>query len=136
MELISPHNLPSDFQLDKVWETQIGLVYFFNDLVVFEAHEGVIVSYKTAFSVLEEGINYLGEKNWSFVSNRVNSYSIKPMDYKYLHNISSLKSVAVVYYNEIAKSNAIMESKFCKKPFKVFDNLLEAAVWGKGFLIV
>src|SRR5690606_1029765 len=136
MQQLYPHNLPSDFHLDRVWETEIGVVYFYNDFVVFEAHEGVIISHQSGFSVLMEGLKYLGPKNWAYVSNRVNSYSINTIDYKYLHKIPSLKAVGVVYYNEIAHTNAIMEANFCKKPFKIFNNLLEGATWGKGFLTV
>lgn len=135
MEKIEPHNLPQDFQLKKSIETDIGMLYFYNGIVIIEANEGITLSYKTGFSILIKGLNYLGTKPWVYISNRIHSYSIKPMDYKYLNKVPTLKAVGVVNYREIGHLNAELESKFCKKPFKVFDNLHEAAIWGKEVLI-
>lgn len=115
-------------------ETDIGMVYFYNGIVVFEANEGIVLSYKTGFSILLQGLNYLGGNPWVFISNRIHSYSIETMDFKYLNKVPTLKAVAIVNYSEIGHQNAELEGKFCEKPFKVFDNLQEAAIWGKGFL--
>ena len=70
MEKITQHNLPSDFQLKKKTETDIGMIYFYNGIVIFEAKEGVVLSYKTGFSILLKGLNYLGTKPWVYISNR------------------------------------------------------------------
>ncbi|MEH6763245.1 MAG: hypothetical protein V7655_02000 [Aequorivita antarctica] len=134
MEKIHLQNLPLDFPLKKKLETEIGMVYFYNNIVVFEAKEGIIMSYKTGFSILLKGLSFLGTKPWVLISNRVNSYSIKPMDYKYLNKVPTLRAVGVVNYHELGHSNAELEAKFCKKPFQMFDNLTEAVVWGKGYL--
>ncbi|HPE82701.1 MAG: hypothetical protein KDC94_01425 [Aequorivita sp.] len=134
MEKIVTHNLPQGFQLKKKLETDIGMVYFYNGIVIFEAKEGVVLSYKTGFSILLKGLNYLGAKPWVYISNRVHSYSVKPMDYKYLNTVPTLRAVGVVNYNEMGHTNAELEAKFCKKPFQMFDNLTEAAIWGKGYL--
>ncbi len=104
MQKISPHNLPPDFQLKKVLETEIGVVYFYDNIVIFEAKEGIVMSYKTGFSLLLKGLNYLGPNAGYYISNRINSYSIKPMDYKYLNNVPTLRALAVVNYNEIGHS--------------------------------
>jgi hypothetical protein len=129
-----PHSLPADFQLKKTLDTDIGMIYFYENIVIFEAKEGIIMSYKTGFSILLKGLNYLGSKRWVLISNRVHSYSIKPMDYKYLNKVPTLSAVVVVNYSELGHSNAELEAKFCKKPFHVFDNLTEAVIWGKGYL--
>lgn len=134
MEKITQHNLPSGFQLKKKTETDIGMIYFYNGIVIFEAKEGVVLSYKTGFSILLKGLNYLGTKPWVYISNRVHSYSIKPMDYKYLNKVPTLRAVGVVNYSEVGHTNAELEAKFCKKPFHMFNNLTEAAIWGKGYL--
>ena len=134
MQKTSPHNLPADFQLKKTLDTDIGMVYFYDNIVVFEAKEGIIMSYKTGFSILLKGLNYLGPKRWVLISNRVHSYSIKPMDYKYLNKVPTLRAVGVVNYSEVGHSNAQLEAKLCKKPFQMFDDLTEAVIWSKGFL--
>lgn len=85
------HNLPPDFQIKKVLETDIGMVYFYDNIVVFEANEGVTLSYKTSFSILLKCLTIIGARPSVYISNRVNSYSIKPMDYKYLNSVPTLK---------------------------------------------
>lgn len=134
MQKISPHNLPPNFQLKKTLDTEIGMIYFYDTIVIFEAKEGIIMSYKTGFSILLKGLNYLGSKRWVLISNRVHSYSINTMDYKYLNKVPTLRAVGVVNYRELGHSNAELEAKFCKKPFQMFDNVTEAAIWGKGYL--
>lgn len=134
MEKISPHRLPQEFQLKEILDTPIGIVYFYGNIVVFEAFEGVTLSYKTGFSILLKGLTIVGTKPFVYISNRTNSYSIKPMDYKYLNKVPSLKCVGIVTYSEMGHSNAELESNFCKKPFRIFDYLHEAVVWGQGFL--
>ncbi len=134
MQKITQHNLPNDFQLKSKLETDIGVVYFYGNIVVFEANEGVTLSYKTGFSVLLKGLTIVGTKPFVYISNRTNSYSIKPMDYKYLNKVPTLKCVGIVTYSEVGYSNAELESNFCKKPLRIFDNLTEAVIWGKGFL--
>ncbi len=134
MQKITQHNLPNDFQLKSKLETDIGVVYFYGNIVVFEANEGVTLSYKTGFSVLLKGLTIVGTKPFVYISNRTNSYSIKPMDYKYLNKVPTLKCVGIVTYSEVGYSNAELESNFCKKPFQIFENLTEAVIWGKGFL--
>lgn len=134
MEQISPHKLPADFKIKKILETDIGVVYFYGNIVVFEADEGVTLSYKTGFSLLLKGLTIIGGKPFVYISNRTNSYSIKPMDYKYINKVPTMKSFGIVTYSEVGRSNAELESNFCKKPFRIFDNLTEAVIWGKGFL--
>lgn len=126
--------LPPDIQLKKRMVTEIGVISFYDNFIVFEAREGVVVSYKTGFSTLPKVLVYMGTKRWVFISNRVNSYSINPVDYKYFNKIPFLRAVAIVYYNEITYTNAQLEGKFCKKPFNIFNNLIDAFSWGKGFL--
>lgn len=134
MQQISPHILPSNFQIKKTLETDIGMVYFYGNIVVFEANEGVTLSYKTGFSILLKCLTVVGSRPCVYISNRINSYSIKPMDYKYLNKVPTLKCCGIVTYSGVGHSNAELESTFCKKPFRIFDNLTEAVIWGKGFL--
>ncbi len=134
MKKIILQHLPSEFQLTKKLETDVGLIYLYGNIAVFEAKEGAVISYQSGFSVLLKGLDLLEGAPWSYISNRVNSYSIKPIDYKYLNNLSSLKAIAVVCYSDLVRSNAELESKFCKKPFRIFNNLSESAFWAKGFL--
>ncbi|MBK5213800.1 MAG: hypothetical protein JJE55_09095 [Flavobacteriaceae bacterium] len=134
MQKISPHKLPPEFHLDKEMETKIGMYYFYGNIVVVEAKEGITLSYKTEFSILLKALTILESDPWVYIANRVHSYSIKPLDYNYLNEIPSLMGIAIVNYNPAARSNAVLESKFCTKQFAVFHNLVNAVQWAKGLL--
>lgn len=128
------HNLPAEFQLTNVMEMDIGNYFFYGNIVIVEVKEGILLSYKKDFSVLLNALNITGGAPWVYIANRINSYAIQPMDYKYLNKIPSLKALAVVNYTELGQLNAQLEAKFCKKPFESFSQLLEAVIWAKGFL--
>ncbi len=135
MEQVSPHNLPPEFQLTKVVEMEIGNYFFYDNIVIVEAKEGIMLSYKRYLSVILLILNITERKPWIYISNRINSYAIQPLDYKYLNKIPSLKALGIVNYTESGYLNSEFEAQFCKKPFRVFHNLTEAVIWGNGFLI-
>ena len=134
MEHIAPHNLPPEFQLTKIMEMEIGNYFFYGNVVIVEAKEGIVLSYKKDLSIVLLILNITEGKPWVYISNRVNSYSIKPLDYKYLNKVPSLKALGVVNYTDAGNLNSDLEAKFCKKPFQRFENLTQAVLWGKGFL--
>ncbi|WP_310991767.1 hypothetical protein [Aequorivita marina] len=134
MNHTSKHKLPAEFQLSDVIETEIGTVYIYDNILIFEANEGIVLSYKTGFSILLKSLRILKTKPWIYISNRVNSYSFNTMDLKYLNHVPTLKAIAVVNHSEYSKMNAELEDKFISKPFKTFYNVYDAADWGKAYL--
>ncbi len=135
MNLLSHQNLPPDFKLTKTLETDVGMLFLYGNIVVFQANEGIVMSRKTANFVIIKCLRELNGQKWILLSNRINSYSVKPMDYKALDRIPTLAAVGVIYYTDIVKSNADLESKFCNIPFRSFGNLREAVVWAKDYLV-
>ena len=134
MKQTLPHDLPKDVQLMDVLETEILTVYFYPEFIVVEAFEGINLSYKTGFTILLKVIKLIGSKPCFLISNRINSYSVNPTDYKYLDMIPNLKGIGIVSTTERGRSNAQLEAKFFKKPFKVFDDMKSAYFWGKELL--
>lgn len=128
------HNLPDDFQLDYAIENEYATVYFYGNLVILEANEGVSFSIKTGISLLIKAIAYLGSKPVVLISNRVNSYSVIPTDYKYLEHVPTLKGIAVVYHSEDTKAAATLEANFFKKPFRLFSDIQGACLWARELL--
>jgi hypothetical protein len=130
----NPHNLPEGNTLKHLLETEIGTIYFYPDLVIVEAKEGVTLSYKTGFSILLKGLQITGFKPFVYISNRINSYSVDPNDYKYLNKISSLKAIAIVSEFESARQNANLEKAFSRKDLEIFEDIQEAYKWATSKL--
>lgn len=134
MKLTNPHKLAADAELEHVLKTDLVTVYFYNDIVVVEAKEGVTLSYKTAFSILVSGLKYVGNRPFIYIANRINSYSVNPNDYIYLEKVPTLKGIAIVSPSELGKKNAELELNFFRKPMAIFDTVSEAYHWGKQIL--
>jgi hypothetical protein len=107
----------------------IGTAYFYNNIIIVEANEGVTISYKTGFSFLLKALQYIGAKPWVYIANRINSYSVNPNDYKYLERIPTLKGIAIVTPTKIGKQSAALEANFFNKDFVVVDDLQSAYNW-------
>lgn len=125
----------SDTLLAKeILDTEIGTIYFYDNILVMEGKENSIFSIKTSLFILLKVIKMVGTKPVVYISNRVNSYSVDPNDYKYLEMIPNLKGIATVSYNNITKSSAKLEQKFFKKPFRDFESLDDAKFWAMEVL--
>ncbi|MBT0608960.1 hypothetical protein [Aequorivita echinoideorum] len=134
MKYLSPHNFPQQIPLNQILETDIGKLYFYENIVVMEVDEGVVLSYKNGFSILIQGLNILEGRPFVYISNRIHSYSIKLPDYKYLNKVPTLRGVAVVTYTEVASMNIMLEATFCKKPFRQFGTMADAYNWSRNLL--
>jgi|TARA_R100000306_G_scaffold12158_3_gene14275 hypothetical protein len=130
----SHHTLPETAVLKNIMDSKIGTIYFYGNIVIVEAKEGVTLSYKNAFPILVKGLTYLKVSSWVYISNRINSYSLIPQDYKYLEKVPTLKGIAVVAKTNIGLKNTEVEATFFNKPFVSFSNLTEAYNWGKDLL--
>ncbi|MDC7995401.1 hypothetical protein [Altibacter sp. HG106] len=117
-----------------VLENEVLTAYFYDTIVVVEVKEGKTLSYKTGFTLLVKGLTILGNKPWVYISNRINSYSVQPNDYKYINKIPTLKGIAVVSPKGVEDPTFSLESTFCKKPFVKKDSLEDAYQWAQEFL--
>jgi hypothetical protein len=130
----SPHNLPEEVPLLDILKTKIATVYFYNNLVIVEANEGAVVSYKSSFEMLLKGIQIMKTRPVVYIANRIHSYSVNPTDFKYLEAIPTLKGIAVVHNTEESKVNASYESNFFNKPIQSFGSLEDAYYWAQNLL--
>ena len=130
MNLKSPQHFLDGNQPQHVQFSDIGTIYFYQNCLVGEFNEGVTVSYSTGFTLLLNCLKHIGAKSFYIISNRRNSYSVQPNDYKYLEKVPNLKGIAIVTIDPKGMNNAMLESKFFKKEFAVFNNLDDAKNWG------
>ncbi|MEP2937332.1 MAG: hypothetical protein ABJM06_02980 [Gilvibacter sp.] len=129
----SPHFSDGSKLLD-VYESRLGTLYFYQHLVIGEFHEGVNLSYQNAFNILLKSLKYIGTRPIVYISNRVNSYSVQPNDYKYLEKVPNIKGIAIVSSDSSGTSSAMLEAKFVNKNFALFSTIQEAQAWGMNIL--
>lgn len=109
-----------------------GTIYFFENIIVSEINEGVIFSYKIADIIIGLANEHYRNKNVIYISNRINSYSVKPTDWIKINNkYRNLVGIGIVNYTNFSKSIFSIEKLFSKREFKGFDNLNDALQWAE-----
>lgn len=109
-----------------------GNFYIFDHFVIGEIHEGLHFDWETAKVVIEGVYDHFGTRDIkvSYVSNRINSYSVQPKDWlNFFKDRHKVKSVAVVAYNKMGMMSVVLERIFSKAPIRKFNNLEAAVNW-------
>lgn len=115
-----------------------GNYYLFENFVIAEMHEGIIANWEQHGKQIINDINQFYTKNGDctenivYISNRINSYSVKPADWlKFYNNNHSMKAYGIVSYNDTGFFNALLERLFIKSAFNRFGSLERAIDWAK-----
>lgn len=124
-------HFPGVLEIKDFYKNEAADVYLYEKFAVIEAREGATLSYRSGFTLLVKGLNIYGATPWIYISNRVNSYSVVPTDYKYLNKVPTLKGLVIVSQEKSKMNNAHLEKEFFKKPFIIVSSLAEAYEWGK-----
>lgn len=113
-----------------------GDYYLFDGFIIGEIHEGVTVTWENHSKKVVEDLAYLYDSkgdNLILISNRINSFSTKPTDWrKFFKNSYRLKGYASVNYSKVGNSIAKIEKLFISTKSKRFRSLENAIEWAKG----
>lgn len=118
----------------KKIELDFGVVSIHENILIAKLNEGILFDVESNQKLLELGSEIFKDRNYGYISHRVNSYAVDPMVYFESSNKTNLKAIAVVSENEITRRNAAsVEKKFYKdnNSFEVFQTLEEAVKWIK-----
>jgi len=118
------------YKLSELIKTKDVTISLHKRVAAVEIADGTEVNYDSGYQVLERLMSMIGDKPWVYISNRVNSYSLNPNDYKHFNEISTLKGIGVIQYKSSIQTALDLEKMFIKKPFKTFDDLDSAIKWG------
>lgn len=118
-------------EIIDVFQNEIGTLYFLKNIVISEINDGVHINYSTSLKVFEAIKSfYIDCESFGYISNRINDYSITPLDFGKFHDhFPNLKVFATVTYSELNKMNTDLEKRFCKVPYKNFTDLISAKQW-------
>ncbi|WP_062055610.1 hypothetical protein [Aquimarina longa] len=117
-------------QVIKQYDLEIGKIVFYKNYLIIEVAEGICFDYEKAKQISR--LTDLHYKNHSFgyISNRVNSYSLEPIDYMRIKNIfPNMIAFAAVIYNKSQKASIRIENMFYQDGIASFESLEEAVKW-------
>jgi len=116
----------------KITLDKIGSFYFYDNFIVSEINEGVIIDLDIILQFTFKHTKKYFPPNvpFVFISNRINSYSLNPtIHYETAKVLKNTKGYAVVAYDDINKKVAKLEMAFLKIPTKIFNSLDDAIKW-------
>ena len=74
---------------------------------------------------------YFKGKNFGFISNRKNDYTVTPTAFINVSKNSGLTGVAILCHSEASYNNSLFVKKFYSRPYKSFYTLEECKEWLK-----
>ncbi|MCX7548017.1 hypothetical protein OS188_08630 [Xanthomarina sp. F1114] len=117
--------------MSEILTFPFGTVSIHDFYMVAKMNEGVTVDPELN-SILEDiSKTHFKDKNFVYITHRVNSYSVDPNIYFKTSQIPNLIGFAVVLGNEIRLDNIEIEKMFLSKPFHSFKSLDKAIEWAK-----
>ena len=87
-------------------------VEVYKNYVIVIINEGISLTPENNDVLLGIATKYFINKNFGYITHRINSYSVDPRIYTETSKIENLVSFAVVSENKIALSNAQIEKTF------------------------
>ncbi|WP_452224677.1 hypothetical protein [Lacinutrix chionoecetis] len=108
----------------------IGDFYFLKNAIIAEIREGVHIDLESSQEFFEIANSYYN-KPFGYVSNRINQFSVSPMDFaNYSVEIENIISFcAVLYDNRFDQMNVQIEKRFSHKPFHIVYKIADAISW-------
>ncbi len=109
-------------------------VKIYEDYICVTMNEGVTVIPAYNDILVDITKEYYLKKNFVYLSNRKNSYSVDPTIYLETSKIVNLKGFIVVDKKETTAQNHQVEKLFFDKPFAVVKTLKDAIIWKDNLL--
>ncbi|OIQ16992.1 hypothetical protein [Lacinutrix sp. MedPE-SW] len=102
-------------------------VFVFDDYIINQIRKDKVISTEQGFMLNDIIKTYFNNKKMVYISNKVKSYHVDPLAFKYAENIPNLAAMIIVNANNDNTVKKIPLQDF-KKPFKICKSLTDAIV--------
>lgn len=114
----------------------VGKIQVFDNYMVSIFDEGATLTLERVYQIIGISEIHFRDRNFGFISHRVNSYAIDPTVYSYLRQLKNLKAFAVVSNKEVDMHNFKIEKMFYKNPMKFFVDYQNALRWIRKRIVI
>ena len=114
----------------------VGKIQVFDNYLVSIFDKGATLTLERAYQIIGISEIHFRDKNFGFISHRINSYAIDPTVYTYFRQLESLKAFAVVSKKEVDMHNFHIEKLFYKNPMKYFIDYQKALKWVRSRVVL
>lgn len=114
------------------FEINIGNFHFYKNYILAEIKEGEVINIEKLDQLMPLILKYYKNGSaFTYISNRINSHSINPLDYiqcPFIH-LENFIGYSAIPYNKITQKSIEIERHFAKRPFIISNNIDEAIRW-------
>lgn len=121
-------------QIEHHLSLSFGEITVYNDYVYTVMNEGITVSPNLNDILLAVAEIYYSDREFVYITHRINSYSIDPIVYIETSKIKNLKGFIAVCPNKSLIESFRIEKLFFEKPFAVYQTLDEALAYKEELL--
>ena len=114
----------------------VGKIQVYDNYMVSIFDEGATLTLERVYQIIGISEIHFRDRNFGFISHRINSYAIDPTVYTYLRQLDNLKAYAVVSNKEVDMHNFHIEKLFYKKPMKFFVDDHKGMEWVRKKVIL
>ena len=101
----------------------------FEDYIVSTVNEAVVFDIQELEQIHSMFDIYFKGKDFGFISNRKNDYTVIPTSFMNVPKNNGLLGVAILCYSKSSYNNSLFIKKFYSKPYKAFYTLDECKLW-------
>lgn len=114
----------------------LGQFFFLKNIVVAEINEGVHMDFQASKEFITLISDFYGTKKpFGYVCNRINNFSISPLDFpKFNKALPNLTIFGIVHNNHFDRMNYEIEKRFCNRPYKSYSDLYSALSQVESFI--
>ena len=118
--------------MGKTLKYPFGKVTIYDNYLISIMNEGITVTPNLNTVLVNIADTYYKNKNFVYITHRINSYAVNPHVYFKTSQIPNLMGFAVVSGKRIVIDNTDLESVFLSKPFKSFTKMEDAIDWANS----
>lgn len=118
----------------KIVHLDFCTIELYPNYMVCIINKGATISIDESNEIAVVGDGHFKGKEFVYLTYRKHSYSVDPGIYKYTSMVDNLLGFGVVSNNKLSIESAKVEKTFLSKPFKIFDNMEDAAVWANHLI--
>lgn len=106
-------------QLLKTEILPFGELHFFKNVIISEINNGAHIDADKYIDLIILLAEFYGtEKSFGFISNRVNNYSISPVEISKINTLDNISASSTITYSDSDTKTAKFEHSFCKIKLK------------------
>lgn len=106
-------------QLLKTEVLPFGQLHFFENVIVSEINDGVHIDANKYLDLIIKLAEFYGtEKPIGFISNRINNYSLSPIEISKVSTLDNVSASSTITYSDSDTKIAKFEHSFCKIELK------------------